>query len=62
MGIFVGSLNGEQVAIHNGRQSGTTTELLLLPKRDIAISAMTNVSAWNGAHALALKIVEIVGK
>jgi CubicO group peptidase (beta-lactamase class C family) len=62
MGIFVGSLNGEPLAMHTGSQSGTSTELLLVPNSGIAIAVMANRNGWNGANALAKRIVEIVGK
>jgi serine beta-lactamase-like protein LACTB, mitochondrial len=60
MGIFVGSLNGEQLLMHSGSQAGTTTELLLAPKSDVAVAVMTNVNGWRGAHALTTKVLEIV--
>ena len=62
MGVFVGSMDGEPLVMHSGRQSGASTELLLAPQRKVAVAVMTNMNGWNGAHALALKIAEIVGK
>jgi serine beta-lactamase-like protein LACTB len=60
MGVFVGSMNGEPLVMHTGSQSGTSTELLLAPDSGIAVAVMANRNGWNGAHALAKKIVESV--
>lgn len=59
-GVFVGEANGEQVVAHSGSQAGTSTELVLAPKRNVAVAVMANVDGWLGAHALATKILEIV--
>jgi CubicO group peptidase (beta-lactamase class C family) len=63
MGIFVGSLtDGEPLLMHTGGQSGTSTELILLPRSDIAVAVMTNIDGWGGRDALAKNIAQIVGK
>ena len=44
--------------MHSGAQPGTSTELLLVPKKDVAVAIMSNMNGWTGAHALALQILE----
>lgn len=60
MGVFVRSMNGKQLVMHSGAQPGTSTELLLAPKSDVAVAVMTNVNGWRGTHAVATKVLEIV--
>ena len=54
MGAFPGSLG------HGGRQAGTSTLLVLLPKRDISIAVMTNASGWNDTNQFTQKILDII--
>lgn len=62
IGVFVGEANGEQTVGHSGSQNGTSTELLLAPKRNVAVAVMANIDGWNGAHTLATKVLEIVSR
>lgn len=61
MGVFVSSVAGDRFVMHPGSQNGTSTELLLVPKTNVAVAVMTNMNGWNGAHQLATQIAEIVG-
>lgn len=62
MGVFVGSMKEEPLLAHTGSQSGASTELMLAPRSDAAVAVMSNVSGWNGAHALAVQIAEVVAE
>ncbi|MGH8185593.1 MAG: serine hydrolase domain-containing protein [Steroidobacteraceae bacterium] len=60
MGVFVGSMNGEQLVMHSGGQAGTSTELLLAPQSDVAVAVMTNVNGWRDTHAVATEVLKLV--